>query len=193
MRREQNRSTTATIARIVNTDAKAYIFPGDSPMTREDVRGYRQKEVQIQKTGCRLAKVNPDKKKKGRNIQLYGQGCICATKKSEAPYTCKASLNKQSTLGFNTSHSPPRIPPEDGTSYVKCRVYHPLPRAYWCIFGSSIKNSQSLEWKAINEVSLSESLYSRAFFRPIQSILSESQGRSPLHVILSASDFLGVR
>lgn len=39
MRREQNRSTTATIARIVNTDAKAYIFPGDSPMTREDVRG----------------------------------------------------------------------------------------------------------------------------------------------------------
>ena len=39
MCREYNRSTTATIARVVNTDAKAYIFPGDSLMIREDVGG----------------------------------------------------------------------------------------------------------------------------------------------------------
>ena len=30
---------TATIAKVLNTDAKAYIFPGDSPMTYDGVGG----------------------------------------------------------------------------------------------------------------------------------------------------------
>lgn len=49
---------TARIARMVNTDAKAYIFPGDSPMIREDVGGQEQKWLQRQKTDCRPATVN---------------------------------------------------------------------------------------------------------------------------------------
>ena len=48
----------ARVARMVNTDAKAYIFPGDSSMISEDVGGQEQVELQRQKTDCRPARVN---------------------------------------------------------------------------------------------------------------------------------------
>ena len=58
IRREQNRKIIARVVRTVNTDTKAYIFPGDSPMISEDVGGQEQKGLQRQKTDCRPATFN---------------------------------------------------------------------------------------------------------------------------------------
>ena len=91
---------------MVNTEAKAYIFPGDSPMIREDVGWQEQKWLQRQKTDCRPATVNLGQTQIERMYRSFLR--VHMRKREEGGST----LNKQGNLGRNKTHSLPEIPPE---------------------------------------------------------------------------------